>query len=370
MSEKILSIIVPSYNMEKYLPKCLGSLVVAPELMERLEVLVVNDGSKDRTSEIAHEFAEKYPQAFRVIDKPNGHYGSCVNRGLSEAMGAYVKVLDADDYFYTESLANYLVELKKICAHDSAMPDLILTDYDSVDARSNIPSRRTYAYKPGVQLPMDGHLNSFVLVQMHAVTYRTELLRDIGYRQTEGIMYTDVEWTTYPLPYVKTFSYLPLNLYAYLVGREGQSMAPEVILKNGRMQVEIAARLCSAIHGEHIHDEHRTFYRQVLRRFAPAPYVICLRRARLADVDEGIKRLDSFAAQKSKPLFDFLDSVRLPQRNGFPYLRIWRKKRHLSVLQILLLRMYFVMASILSKILSLCCVVGSYASRDAKVPKG
>ena len=75
MREKILSIIVPSYNMEKYLPKCLGSLVVAPELMERLEVFVVNDGSKDRTSEIAHEFASKWPNTFRVVDKSNGHYG-------------------------------------------------------------------------------------------------------------------------------------------------------------------------------------------------------------------------------------------------------------------------------------------------------
>ena len=88
---KTLSIIVPSYNMEAYLPKCLGSLVVAPELMETLEVLVVNDGSKDRTSEGAPGFEAKYPGMFRVIDKANGNYGSCINRGLAEATGFYVK---------------------------------------------------------------------------------------------------------------------------------------------------------------------------------------------------------------------------------------------------------------------------------------
>lgn len=77
--DKILSIIVPSYNMEAYLPKCLGSLVIADEaLLQKLDVIVVNDGSKDRTSEIAHGFETKYPGVFRVIDKPNGHYGSCI----------------------------------------------------------------------------------------------------------------------------------------------------------------------------------------------------------------------------------------------------------------------------------------------------
>ena len=97
MSAKLLTVIVPSYNMEKYLLKCLGSLIVAPELMERIEVIVVNDGSTDRTSEIAHSFEVKFPGVFRVIDKENGHYGSCVNAGLKMASGVFAKILDADD---------------------------------------------------------------------------------------------------------------------------------------------------------------------------------------------------------------------------------------------------------------------------------
>ena len=96
---KILTIIIPTYNMEQYLRKCLDSLIVSEENMQRLEVLVVNDGSKDSSSAIGHEYEAKYPQTFRVIDKENGNYGSCVNRGLKEATGKYVKVLDADDYF-------------------------------------------------------------------------------------------------------------------------------------------------------------------------------------------------------------------------------------------------------------------------------
>lgn len=89
--EKLITIVIPTYNMEKYLDKCLTSLIVPDEYMELLEVLVVNDGSKDNSSAIAHRYEDKYPQTFRVIDKENGNYGSYVNRGLKEAAGKYIK---------------------------------------------------------------------------------------------------------------------------------------------------------------------------------------------------------------------------------------------------------------------------------------
>ena len=109
--EKVLSLIIPTYNMEKYLKKCLDSLIV--ENMDLLEVLVVNDGSKDNSSKIAHEYEEKYPNTFRVIDKENGNYGSCINRGLAEAKGKYVKVLDADDCFDVNNFNKYLSFLQE-----------------------------------------------------------------------------------------------------------------------------------------------------------------------------------------------------------------------------------------------------------------
>lgn len=106
--EKILTIVIPTYNMQDYLCRCLDSLIVPEEQMKQLEVLVINDGSKDNSSAIAHEYQDKYPDTFRVIDKVNGNYGSCVNRGLKEAMGKYIKILDADDWFDTNTLESYL----------------------------------------------------------------------------------------------------------------------------------------------------------------------------------------------------------------------------------------------------------------------
>ena len=108
---KILTIIIPTYNMEKYLRRCLDSLIIDEEGMKQLEVLVINDDSKDSSSQIAHEYQDKYPDTYRVIDKENGNYGSCINRGLKETTGKYVKVLDADDWFDNKSLMLFLTKL-------------------------------------------------------------------------------------------------------------------------------------------------------------------------------------------------------------------------------------------------------------------
>ena len=97
---KTLSLIVPSYNMEAYLPICLESLIIDDSVQfSKLEVIVVNDGSRDETSTIAHDFALRYPSVFKVIDKPNGNYGSCINAALPKTTGRFVKILDADDSF-------------------------------------------------------------------------------------------------------------------------------------------------------------------------------------------------------------------------------------------------------------------------------
>ena len=141
--QKLLTIVIPTYNMQDYLARCLDSLIIKDDdLMSKLEVLVVNDGSKDNSSAIAHEYEAKYPNTFRVIDKENGNYGSCVNRGLKEAAGKYIKVLDADDWFDNSNFEKYLSVLSSIDA------DLILTDFSIVNADTMVAS---LAYHPKLQ---------------------------------------------------------------------------------------------------------------------------------------------------------------------------------------------------------------------------
>ena len=208
---KILTIIIPTYNMEKYLRKCLDSLIVSEENMQQLEVLVVNDGSKDSSSQIAHEYEAKYPQTFRVIDKENGNYGSCVNRGLKEATGKYVKVLDADDYFDNQVFDEYLSFL------NNKDVDLVISDYCIVDENDAVQESYTFPLPLGETFTLNNLTDETIHWLWHqGVAYKTDNLREMNYRQTEGISYTDEEWMFKPMSMVNSIQYFPNNLYLYL----------------------------------------------------------------------------------------------------------------------------------------------------------
>ena len=232
--DKILTVIVPTYNMEKYLHRCLDSLIVKDQsLFNQLEVLVINDGSKDSSSAIAHEYESRFPNTFRVIDKENGNYGSCVNRGLKEATGKYVKVLDADDTFDT---ANFQKFLKSIQATDS---DCVLTDMVQVSevgggtkiCNFTLPSETRFSLEK-----LTGE--NCQKLWMHCVCYRAENLRRINYFQTEGISYTDQEWLFLPMATCKEIEYWPCVLYQYLVGRAGQTIDTAVWERNFWMEIK------------------------------------------------------------------------------------------------------------------------------------
>lgn len=234
MNDKYLTVIVPAYNMEGYLADCCSSLLAAGP---RLEVLVVNDGSTDGTSKIAHDYAAQYPEIFKVIDKPNGHYGSCVNAGLSIAHGKYVKILDADDTFDGGILPEFLDFL---AARDV---DLVFSDYLYVDTAGRTTGRVMYSYSTDVDIPFEEFTKRNPQMAMHAMTYRIAMLRQIGYRQMEGAPYTDTEWFFTPMAAVETVAYFGKPVYRYLLGRADQSMAPKVVAANVSRLVGVLRRL-------------------------------------------------------------------------------------------------------------------------------
>lgn len=224
-TEKILSIIIPSYNMEFYLGKALESVlnIDAPSV---LDVIVVNDGSEDRTLEIARGFEQRYPGIVIVIDKGNGNYGSCINAGLKIAKGKYIKILDADDTFVTGNFKKLVDVLVSVDA-DIFFTDLV-KEYISgkkIEYNFDLPIRET------TDIRKVCNSNAFIDIQMPAITYRTEILRKINYHQTEGISYTDLEWCFCPVTQVRTVYYLNIPVYLYLLGREGQTMDSAVMRK-------------------------------------------------------------------------------------------------------------------------------------------
>lgn len=212
---KTLTIIIPTYNVENYIDNCLNSL---PVERDDLEVLVIIDGSKDRSCEIALNYQNRYPDIFRVIEKENGHYGSCVNMGLSLATGKYVKVLDADDSF-SDNGSEYISFLATTDA------EVVITNYVTVDEKGDVIGKRVFDFEPHTTLPVEIIIRKGVSFLSHFVlTYRLDVLKRIAYHQTEQSPYTDFEWDIKPFSTVSSFSFLPLTLYRYLMGREGQTV--------------------------------------------------------------------------------------------------------------------------------------------------
>lgn len=235
---KLLSIIIPTYNMEQYLRRCLDSLLIDDENLALLEVLIINDGSSDSSSAIGHSYESDYPQTFRVIDKENGNYGSCINRGLKEARGKYIRILDADDYYQTVNLNQFVNMLK-----DTDV-DLVLSDMVSVYA-SGKEIRHLFGFDSDViydtkLLGRDEFMNK---MEMHHVTYKKTVLDEVGYTQTEGISYTDQEWTFYPMIGVRSIVYFPEVIYEYMLGREGQTMSIDLELERVGQKIIIAERM-------------------------------------------------------------------------------------------------------------------------------
>ena len=250
--QKLLTIVIPAYNMEAYLSRCVSSLLtLANAELQQTEIIIVNDGSTDGTLAIAQKFQSQWPEIVRVIDKENGNYGSCVNCGLASAQGRYIKILDADDSFAPEAYQQFVSRLQ------TADVDLIVTEFYKVDGDGN--ELETSHFCDGDNGQIHTTLDTFrPLLQMHALCYRTEMLREHGYEQTTGISYTDTEWVILPMLYVRRFVCWPMPLYRYLIGREGQTMDATILFRKHEQLITTLAKCIQWINSErrHGHSSH------------------------------------------------------------------------------------------------------------------
>ena len=227
MSDKLLTITVPVYNTEEYLPKCLDSLII-DEYMDILEVLIVIDGSPDNSLAIAQEYAQKYPSTFIVINKENGGHSSAINKGLELATGKYFKLLDSDDWFDKDSFKVFIEKLQGLDI-DMVMTDYVV-EYVSQNKQElvglNISENTIYSID---QVDITKIPN---FLAMHRIAYRTSLFKEVNFKLPEKTFYTDVLYAHLPFFKTNRFIYYKLPLYRYYVGREGQSMNLANIVRN------------------------------------------------------------------------------------------------------------------------------------------
>lgn len=246
---KVLTVVIPAYNMEKFIAQTLDSLI-CDEYMEELEVLVIDDGSKDRTAEIAKEYEKKYPGTFIVISKENGGHGSALNKGIELATGKYYRPLDADDWVDTSALKAVMDDMR------SKDADMVLTNFKKILEKSgrqinvriqNVWNMREIKEgranpKPGRKQLVYGNVYDFneelfdysPQYLFHHVSYKTSILQENNIRFDEKVYYDDMEYDIFPLAYVKTVLPIDRYLYQYRLERDGQSVDEASFAKNNK----------------------------------------------------------------------------------------------------------------------------------------
>lgn len=234
---KYISFAIPCYNSQDYMARAIESILPGGD---EVEILIVNDGSTDRTSEIAHEYKRQYSSIVRVIDKENGGHGDAVNEGLSAARGKYFKVVDSDDWVDEEALHQILTLFRNL-EDDGEQIDMLVSNF--VYEKVGVTHKKCVHYRNA--LPQDeifrwddiGHFRLDQYILMHSVVYRTDLLKLIQMKLPKHTFYVDNIFVYQPLPYVKTLYYLDVNFYRYFIGREDQSVNEQVMI--GRIDQQI-----------------------------------------------------------------------------------------------------------------------------------
>lgn len=243
---KILTITIPSYNVEKFLKQTLESFV-DEEILEEIEVLIVDDGSQDKTAEIGLEFEKRYPKSFRVISKKNGGHGSTINRGIEECQGKYFKVVDGDDWV---NITDFVQLVKKLKECDS---DYVVTNYCEVNDQTGEVSAINFEQlreisKKYTDKETKGNIPfreiaEKVQLPMHALVIKSDILQKQHIRLDEHCFYVDVEYTLYPIPYVNTVTYFDLHVYMYRLAQATQSVSMQGYQKHIQNHIDVIMHL-------------------------------------------------------------------------------------------------------------------------------
>lgn len=234
---RLLSVAIPCYNSEEYMEHAIETLLTGGD---DVEIIIVNDGSKDRTREIAEAYAKKYPDRVIAVSQENGGHGEAVNTGLKHATGLYYKVVDSDDWVDETAFKKLIATMKDYVAKGQ-MVDMYLANYvyEKVSLNKQKVMKYTNIFPQDRVLSWNdiGHFRQSQYVLMHSVFYRTQLLKDCGLKLPKHTFYVDNIFVYYPLPFVKTMVYVDVDLYRYFIGREDQSVNEKVMM--GRMDQQL-----------------------------------------------------------------------------------------------------------------------------------
>ena len=236
---KLLSVAIPCYNSEAYMSKCINSLLIGGE---EVEIIIVDDGSSDRTAEIADDYAEKYPTIVKAIHQENGGHGQAVNTGIKNATGLYFKVVDSDDWVNQDAYYEVLKTLYELIRGAETV-DLLISNfvYEKQGATRKKVMQYRHCFPTNQIFGWDEvrHMKKGQYLLMHSMIYRTKLLHDCGMELPKHTFYVDNLFAFEPLPYVKNLYYLDVNFYRYFIGRDDQSVNETNMIKRIDQQFKV-----------------------------------------------------------------------------------------------------------------------------------
>lgn len=270
---KQLSIAVPSYNMERLLPRCLSSMA-DERLKGAIEVLVVDDGSSDGTAQIALRYAREWPEIFRVIRKENGGHGSAVNAALYEATGKYFRIVDADDWVNTENLVRLTERMRETDV------DLILDEKTEVDMQTGreqyFPFPEAMTADEEVPFERIAAPEFRYHLALHTMNVKRELLTEHQIRLLEHTFYVDSQYVTEATAFIRDALVLRMGIYYYQVGNAAQSVHYLSYVKRYREHDRVVSACLEFLKRAELAQERKAFVAHSVALLAHTQYNIAL----------------------------------------------------------------------------------------------
>lgn len=266
--EVILSVIIPSYNVSSYLRNGISTIVGQPNA-SKLEVIIVNDGSKDDTADVAREIIDKWcdPERpiIKLIDKENGGHGSTINVGIRSATGKYVRIIDGDDWVNSEDFSKLIDRLEE---EDS---DIVVTDYcEDIATQNMLIERKLYQFmKVGKKYDLNDVCNKYYGFQewgpiLATGNFKTEMLKKLDFMLSEKSFYVDMEFDIFSILDAATISYYDYDIYRYFIGRAGQSVSQESFCRNRFQHEKILLRMIEISNGPNVSPQKKDYIDRLL----------------------------------------------------------------------------------------------------------
>ncbi|MEE0945448.1 MAG: glycosyltransferase [Acutalibacteraceae bacterium] len=251
-SEKLLSIIIPSYNVSDYLYHGVYTMLEHRN-GNKIEVIIVNDGSKDNTVIVAEELLNRYSDnTIKILDKDNGGHGSTINEGLKLCSGKYIRIIDGDDWVNSEEMANLIDILE--CEN----ADIVVTDYSEDIATVNkLELRKLYGFMlPGKKYIFDDLCyNGYGFEKWGPILATSSFKREVivdSFKLTEKSFYIDMEFDAFSIEKAKNIVYYPLDIYRYFIGRIDQSISKNSYKNNYKQHENVIFNLINYYYNSNI----------------------------------------------------------------------------------------------------------------------